>query len=246
MIAHYYNFALSQQLMSLNNPAGSPITEANALQIAATTLAASGQSAAELTAAPTDQNFQLTDPPTQAGDLWMVRWGRQFGALPYRQQQATLMLQAETGAVQAFSLTFPAPPPTAGAGPLPSATAVSVAQSQLTSAGVSGLTSQSVTAQVVQPNTYWQTGGSATPAPNAAGQVAWNAVFTDANNVVYEVWVDTYAGTVLGGESYGIAGMRPHRPLPVYSLKHPAAKPAPKRTATRRKASARKLKSKIN
>ena len=58
----------------------------------------------------------------------MVRWGRQWGSLPYRQQQATLMLQAETGAVQAFSLTFPAPPPTAGPGPLPSSTAVSVAR----------------------------------------------------------------------------------------------------------------------
>jgi hypothetical protein len=160
----------------------------------------------------------------------MVRWGRQFGALPYRRQQATLMLQAETGgvgAVQAFSLSFPAPPPSAGAGPVLSATAVSVAQSLLTSAGVSGLTSQSVTAQVVQPNTYWQTGGSATPAPNAAGQVAWNAVFTDANNVVYEVWVDTYAGTVIGGESYGIAGMRPHKAV-IKAAKLLTAKPASK------------------
>ena len=215
VISHFYNFALSQQLLSVNSPAGSPITPAAASQIAASVLQASGQLTSELAATPTSQNFQLTDPPTQAGDLWMLTWGRQvgFAGIPYRHEQATLMLQAETGQVQAFSLTFPAPPPSTGAGGVTSVSAISTAQSVLTGAGVTGTTQQSATLQVVQPNTYWQSGGSATPPPNEAGQIAWNVVFTNANNTVYEVWVDSNLGTVIGGESYGIAGMR-HSRLP--------------------------------
>ena len=208
VISHYYNFALSRQLQSTNAPAGTPISEASAVQAAASALQASGQSG-ELASSSTDQNFQITNPPTQAGDLWMVTWGRQYQGIPYRQQQATVMLQAETGALQAFSLSFPSPPPAAGPGSVTSSQAVQTAQTTLANAGYSNLTQQSVTLQVITPNSQWQT-GAATVSPTP-GRIAWNCVFTNANNTVYEVWVDSYsANSVDGGEVYGIAGK--HRP----------------------------------
>lgn len=232
VISHYYNLALSQQMLTANQPAGTPVPESSARSTATTILVASKQPLVELASSPTDQNFQITDPPTQAGDLWMVTWARQYGNVPYRQEQATVMLQAETGAVQAFSLSFPAAPPSASVGLVTSSQAAATAQTLLTNAGVTGTTQQSVTQQVVQPNTYWQTGGTATPSPNAAGQVAWNCVYTDANSVIYEVWVSASSGGVIGGESYGIAGTRRGSAKHPLTPKRPGAEHLSKKAQT--------------
>ncbi len=248
VISHYYNFALSQQLQTANNPAGTPLSESSAVQAATSALQASGQSG-ELASTPTDQNFQITAPPTQAGDLWMVTWGRQYQGIPYRQQQATVMLQAETGALQAFSLTFPSPPPGAGPGSITSsqaAQAAQAAQTTLANAGYSNLTQQSVTLQVVQPNNQWHTGAysyAVTPGPPPS-RVAWDCVFTDANNTVYEVWVDSTYQTITidGGEVYGIAGLRRHAKPQAKTHTKTRSKtrtlaktPAPKKTQTVKK-----------
>ncbi len=204
VISHYYNFALSQRLSTANLPAGTPISASNAAQTATNALQASGQPSNELASSPTEQNSQMTNPPTQAGDIWTVVWTRQFGSVPYQQEQATVMLQAETGAVRALSLSFPAAPPYAGVGSVSSAQAAQTAQSLLTSKGLTGLTQQSVSSQIVQPTTYWQQNGNATPVPNEAGQVAWNCLYTDSNNTIYEVWVNANSGGIIGGGSYGI------------------------------------------
>lgn len=207
VVSRFYNYALSQQLLNQNSPAGVTMAESTALERAATAMQASYQPATELAAIPTDQHFQITSPPTRAGNLWMVTWPRQFGGVPYRQEQATVMLQAETGAVQAFSLSFPAAPPAAGVGSVTSAQATQTAQTLMTSANAPGIALQNTALQVVQPTTYWQD-GSTTPVSNGVGRVAWNCLFTDANSIIYEVWVDGSTGAVIGGESYGIAGMK--------------------------------------
>lgn len=210
-VSRYYNFDLSRQALAANQPAGTPMAQSDALAKATAALQAAGTPADIGTASA--QNFQLTSPPTSAGDLWTVTWPRQLGGVPYRHQQVTVMLQAETGAVQALSVSFPAPPPTATTMTVTSDQATQAAQGQLSTVGVSGATVQSVTAQIVQPNTYWQANGSAAPFPNSAGQAAWNAMLTDANGRIYEVWVDGNSGAVIGGESYGLAGKRGKAPL---------------------------------
>jgi hypothetical protein len=202
-VSRYYNFALSQQDAANTAPAGTSLPQTTALQDAAADLQAAGLPIDAGT--PTATNIQIMAPALSSGNLWQVIRPRQYQGVPYRNQQVSVMLQAETGAILGLSVAFPSPPPAVGAGPITQNQAEATAEALLTVANIPSLTLQSCQQLVVQPNTFWQQNGSVTPQPNVAGQVAWDCLYTDSNGNNDEVWVDTNSGNVIGGESYGLA-----------------------------------------
>lgn len=235
IVTSYLNTALSNQLSSSNQPTGTPITQAAALTVAATVLQASKQPANELVSQQATQS-QLTSPATHAGDLWTVQWARAASGVPYRNDSASLLLQAETGAVEAWNLSFTASPPSGQ-----TTQAVTRVQSQQiaqaamdsqgNSLGLSGQTFQAAGLAVVQPDTLWQTqgGGTTRPIPGIPSSIAWDCVFTNAtdpNNpsgmVIAEVWVDSNTGQVVGGDILRMMGRR--KPAPAVRPLVPKAK----------------------
>lgn len=208
VISRYHNFVLSRQLLTDNQPAGTPLSQSDAIQKATTVLQAAG-SINDLVSSPTANQYQTDSPATTAGNIWSVVWRRQFQGCPYRDQKVIVLLQAETGAVEGFNLAFPSPPPASATGNVTQEQATVTAQAQLQSVGVQNVTVQACELQVVQPNTFWQPGGSVAPQPNAPGVVAWDCSFVDADGKIYQVWVDSGSGALIGGEVISVAGKRP-------------------------------------
>jgi len=235
VVTSYFNIALSNQLSLSNQSPGIPITQAKALAVAATVLQASNQPANELTSQQATQS-QLTSPATYAGDLWTVQWARAASGVPYRNDSASLLLQAETGAVQLWQLSFAAPPPSVPTNQaITQAQAQQIAQatmdSQGSSLGLSGQTFQAASLAVVQPDTLWQTqgGGTTQPTPGAPSSIAWDCVFTNVPNpnspsgtTTVEVWVDSSTGQVVGGDIATVKGHR--KPAPTIRPLVPMAK----------------------
>lgn len=235
VVTSYFNQALSNQLSLSNQSPGAPITQAAALTAAATVLQASNQPANELMSQQATQS-QLTSPATYAGDLWTVQWARAASGVPYRNDSASLLLQAETGAVEAWNLSFAASSPS---GLTTQAVTRSQAQqiaqaamdSQGNGLGLSGQAFQAAGLAVVQPDTLWQTqgGGTTHPTPGAPSSIAWDCVFTNAtdpNNpsgtAIVEIWVDSSTGQVVGGDILKTMGRR--RPIPAVGALVPMAK----------------------
>lgn len=205
IVSNYINLQASHLLMQQNQPAGTPITQEAAIQVAASALTATGQAESLGSANATQQ--QITSPATAAGNLWVVSFQRQFQGIPYHTQQATILLLAESGTVEAISLTFPTPGPTAPATTITSDQASAAAVSQLQAVGVASATLLRTMEQVVQPNTFWQSGGSATPQPGKPPRVVWACDFQDGSGID-EVWIDAETGFCLGGETWQKAGIR--------------------------------------
>lgn len=204
-VSRYFNFALSRQQLANSQAAGTPLTQAAAISNATSYLTAAGQSSG--LGAAVALGMQMTSPPTAAGNLWMVRWTRQYAGIPYRKQQVTEILQAETGALQAMTVAFPSPPPASGAGSVTQSQAAATSASQLQTASIPTPVFQASQLMIVQPNTFWMANGSVQPQPNCAGVVAWNCVYRDANGMIDEVWVDSNTGSIVGGEIYGPSKM---------------------------------------
>lgn len=205
MVSRYYNSALSAQALQANAPAGTPLSQDTLTQKAQAVLQAAGP-ATETAGAPTINMWQMASPATSAGDLCIATWPRQYQSIPYRDQKAIIILQAETGNVQAYNLAYPFPAPASYTQTVTQAQATQTASAQLASAGISGATLQTAEVMVVEPNTFWQPGGNGNPQPNATGQVAWDCKYQDASGALYEVWVDAASGSVIGGESAVLAG----------------------------------------
>ncbi|BDI31714.1 hypothetical protein CCAX7_37650 [Capsulimonas corticalis] len=198
VITWYHNYDLSQQLVTTQQPPGTPISTASATQCATAALQATSQ-AESLDTVQTTQ-VQLTQPASAAGNIWVVSWPRKNQNVPYHYEQATVQLQAETGAIRSLSLNFPSPPPAALTPSVTQSQAVSTANAQLASSGITGLTLQSTQMQWVQSNAFWQT-GSSTPQLGAARMV-WNCYYSSSAGIADEVWVDSQTGSVIGGMTY--------------------------------------------
>ncbi|HZP81366.1 MAG TPA: hypothetical protein VFB21_06995 [Chthonomonadaceae bacterium] len=142
--------------------------------------------------------------------------------VPYRNQGANVLLQAETGDILALSLTFPSPPPVTDLQisllPAYSDKAAYIALAQLASAGISDAVLTSIQPEVVQPNTAWQLGGNLTPQPGVA-KIAWVCHFGN-EKYDHEIWIDAQTGEVIGGEPYVskalIRGRKQKRSLSFY------------------------------
>lgn len=222
LVSRYYNYDLSHQAMLNNGAPATPISQ-DAATTQANTIMQAGTGASEL-GTPQAQEVQLTNPPTSAGDLWMITYPRQLNNIPYRQQGASVVVQAETGAVQGYSVNFTTPIPAAANLIVTHDAAIATAQGQLNTSNIQGTTLAAALQEVVQPNTFWQQGGSPLPQPETPTRVAWACSFVNATqDGVYEVWVDSETGQVIGGITIQKKGahLRPLGPPKPRSLRTP-------------------------
>lgn len=221
IVISYFNYTLANQLNANSQAPGTPITQAQAQTVAATVLQASQQPAAELANQQFTQS-SLLYPATYAGDLWTVRWNRAAAGIPYRSDQATLLLQAETGSVEAWKLSFPTPAVASTASTVTQSQAQQIAQAEMSSSGsyleLTNQVFQIAQQAVVQPNTLWPSGGSTTPGtpmpvPGSSSRVMWDCYFSNApasgslsGSTYSEVWVDAATGQIIGGNIVQVMG----------------------------------------
>ncbi|MDQ2801019.1 MAG: hypothetical protein M3Y13_15410, partial [Armatimonadota bacterium] len=177
-----------------NSPAGADISEADAIQIAAAALKATGHS----------EELKFDFISRQQSE-YLVSWKRMGHGIAYRDEHATVGLNPETGEVSGLSLVFPSPPSTKTVGSVTRAQADAIAQNLLATEGLQDAVLDIVETKMVQPNTFWQAGGSVDPLPGEA-QAVWAYRFQGAGTRFYEVWVDTQTGAIVGGETIGRKG----------------------------------------
>ncbi len=239
VVVSYFNYALANQLNANSQGPGTPITQAQVQTVVASVLQASHQPPTELANQQFTQS-NLLYPATYAGDLWTVRWNRFAAGAPYRRDQATLLLQAETGAVEAWKLAFQTPTVTAVTPTVSQSQAQSIAQATMNAQGsflgLSGQTFRASQQVIVQPNTLWPpsgstTPGSTTPIPGSASRIVWDCFFSNApasgspsGSMSSEVWVDAATGQVIGGDILRVKARRSARQKTL-KLLVPMAKP---------------------
>lgn len=205
-ISYLYDQGLTARALAANRPASTPISEQAAITRATMVLKAAG-ALGEVDAPVTILN-QLDEPPTFAGHTWTVVCKRSYRGIPYRNQQATVILLAETGQIVGMGLAYTTTPARQSIFRINAKRAVDVANRTMVHHGISGLQPSRVFKEFVQPNRRWSKGtmdlvGKANdpPAP------AWH-VELRAGNQIYEVWIDSLDASVIGGELSMIRGGR--------------------------------------
>lgn len=149
--------------------------------------------------------------------FWFVSWSRVHNGMPYREQDANVTVDSQTGDVTGFSVNFHTPPPDSSVFNISRDQAEGIAARQMVIAGFQISQPPRVQAEVIQPNSFWQPGGSeANRQPYA--RVAWTCHYTEGSRS-YEVWVDAATGGVIGGQVIGRRG-RIRLPVPKIPSKH--------------------------
>src|SRR5262245_219643 len=146
-------------------------------------------------------HMQMTPPPTARGNTWDVVWPRQFQGLRYRDQELTMILNGQTGAIRVFGRRFASAPPPPTVEKISREQAIQTAAAQMVKAGFQPDDPDPYLVQheVVQPNTFWTPGGSELqklPGSRIAWTCAWHV-----GSKVYEGWVDAETGAVIGGSN---------------------------------------------
>lgn len=222
VVSDYDNRALSSRAdYQSKQPAGDAIPEADAIQKATVVMQATGL-VGEL-ASPQVRLQQGDDPPLASTHTYFVIWPRVFEGAPYREQQLTVNLNAETGEIMGLGMTFPSMPPSHAATQITQEAAEQTAQAITANAGLSG-NLVLVQKEVIQPNRFWEPGGKAYEKLPGPAHVAWVCQF-DLGQRGYEVWVDAVTGDVIGGTAIGSFGGKPKPKVqPQPSPKSPAPK----------------------
>lgn len=208
-ISYFYDQGLTRRALGAKRPAGTPISREAALVRARMALRAAG-GLAEV-GDPVAVLHQLDEPPSAAGQTWTIVWRRTLHGVPYRNQQATVILLAETGQVIGVSLAYATPPAERTTFLVTKRRAIEVAAATIIRHGTEGAEPSRVFKELVLPNRRWvddtlRPVGAQTDAPVPAWHVELRA-----GDQIHEVWVDAADGSVLGGESSSIGktGSRP-------------------------------------
>lgn len=191
-VSYYENVAFNSQHPSLR-PMAPPISEAAAVHIAKAVLHSTGDTSELVFSGAT-----LQQPEATAMGFWLVSWKRQFRGLPYRGQQANVLLDAATGTVKYLCKTFPTPPPAVHAVRISAGQASSQARKILDAAGRRTVgPARSVVTMVVVPNNRWGVRGTEAPITTMP-RVSWVCRFM-VGTVLHEAWVDAESGADNGG-----------------------------------------------
>jgi hypothetical protein len=236
VICRYYDFGLSQQLAN-RQPAGTAISRTEALAKAATALTAAHIPGT--LGPPEAQEANITSPPLRAGHIWTVDRQREAQGVPFQDQEVIVILQAETGAIQAMGVKFPSPPPDYVRPTQTQAQAVSAALTVLKKNSTDGAVFHSVgpvRLVWVTPRTY-----PVMPAVNGVmvrpstppavavlpPRLAWMCIFRDGGGAAAILPIDAVTGKVIR-DSSGLAdaSMR-HSPVQIV---RPVSPPGRKRT----------------
>lgn len=203
-ICYYYDHGLTAQSLLRNRPAGTAIAREAAIARARAVLRAAG-ALAEV-GQPVLIESQADQPATFAGHTWIVTFPRTQSGVPYRNQQATVILLAETGQLVGMGLAFTTPPAVTEPYKVGPEAARRIAEQALTRQGLEAGTLIRLIKQIVVPNDSWIAKKRAAERSTGNRPVAvWNAVFRNGNRI-HEVWVHGATGAVLGGETSFFAG----------------------------------------
>ena len=205
VVARYENEAYSI-IHQGKTPAGDALPQQEAILRAKEALDATGQKEPLLFWQASLDHY--SDPPLAETTIWMVRWHRAAGGVMYREQHASLALDAQTGEVKYLVLMF-------GTAPLASAVkvvnqqdAVNIAASLIINQGIEQEATHSGTAlEIVAPEYDW-TERHGRQGPANAVRLAWVSTFV-VDGHWRQVYTDTETGEILGGgRDNGPAGMR--------------------------------------
>jgi hypothetical protein len=203
-IAQYKNTAFDEYSIGQRDRVlGTAISEEEAVRCAESAMRDTGQ-VRELST-PTAIYGEPVKPAVFGTRLWTVRWTRQFRGIPYRDDTATILLDADTGTVERVFLSFPSSPAIDATVVTSDNQAVSIAHGILASAGLSDAVLKTVQRRILSGNTFWQPGGSEAirvPGPARSVWVCSFGTHDIGENHSYEVWVDTETGVVIGGNTF--------------------------------------------
>ncbi|MDR3709325.1 MAG: hypothetical protein P4L33_13575 [Capsulimonadaceae bacterium] len=162
-----------------------PLGQDDIIRIATLVRDASGQKT-EL-----DESPQLTDTgaSTGAARMWSVRWRRVWNGVPYRNDEAVIVVEGATGAVRSFTVNFSSPPP----GSVEELTTAQEAMRIATDALSKSKPGESLTPLPPRKLVV------AVPGPGASGasRVAWCCRFDGSSHQTYEALIDIESGNVL-------------------------------------------------
>jgi hypothetical protein len=216
VITHF--FLPSASLGGTHRAAGQAISRPVALARAAAVIAAAHVT--EPLAPPQAQEAEMSSPATWEAHVWSVVWARQAHGVPFQGQQVTVLLQAETGAVEGMGVTFPTPPPAPARPSLTAAQATARGRAALTRMAVPG---GAALRPVGTPLLAWITSRTHPALPRIqAGRppampvetilpprLAWECLFRDAGGDTMFVAVDAVTGKALP-DGFGLLPA-PHR-----------------------------------
>ena len=203
LVCGFSNYAPGDKLAWDRTPPGNAIPEAEAIEKASSLLQATEQFR-EL-GLPTAHLIQFSYVPMMASHQWIVAFPRVFQGIPYNDQQATVLLQAETGDLIGFGIVFSSPAPLSASMNMGVEQAASIASNLLGLSNMPDVVLDSVQTQIVRPNTYWQPGGAEEHKLQGPARVA-RVVRFKAGDETREIWIDTETGQVIGGSDSSIMG----------------------------------------
>lgn len=205
----YVNDNLIAQMSTDASSPGTPISQNTALGIAASALQASGQT--DELDTPVSLLEQSVDPPTEAGQRWIVSYPRMYNDVPYIYDTAQLDMIADTGAIVSMSLNYSCAPPSSMSVNVSSSTASQIAAAVLPGTAFQGATLAQTKQEVVLPNKFWQTAHDDTPLAGPSF-LAWICDYriVDTNGVTSDllVFVNCGDGSIIGGEVESSAAAR--------------------------------------
>lgn len=185
IVIHYFNEAYSIS-HSDNAPPGEPISQQEAVQLATTTLRATGFSEPLLPAQP--HLNQYHEPPLAQTYSWDVDWPRQSQGVPYLEQHISVGMDAQTGEIRILLLMFPTPPLSATVAALSKNAALSMALDTIVNRGVKSSASYLEShLQIIQPD--WN---------EKRVRLVWASSFV-IDGLWQEVYVGAEKGEFLGG-----------------------------------------------
>jgi hypothetical protein len=218
IITRYANDAYDAVHRNDNSPAGDPISQPEAVQRARAAVDATGQPEPLLFwEAQTEQRHLF--PPLAKTYQWTVRWHRAAGGVSYRNQHASVALDAQTGEVEYMVIMFGGPPLESARKVLGQDDAISVAASQV----ISQIVQQEATLkeahpEIVWPDPRWPHSSDKQGQPKGV-RLAWAVTFI-VDGVWHQADVDTETGEVLSVAADG-------GPMGMHVAAVPKAAPTP-------------------
>ncbi len=202
VVSDYSNDGYSLRQMPYQ-PAGPFISKKDAIQRANAVIAATSQD--DATGTIRAELHVNNSPHPNVGDAsWQVIRNRQLNGISYHDDAASAIMDAETGEMEVFGLSYYTLPPRDTTIVISRTKAQVIARNQLAASGIQEASMNSLKTEIVTPNSFWQNGGESFG--HGTGRVAWIYAFAEPGERMGEVWVDAQNGAVIGGSEYGMRG----------------------------------------
>lgn len=206
IVTYYTNKAYFQREGNDPTPSGPAIPEAEAMRRAQQAVDATGQHEELQTPTATEEQPR-PERMFASYHHWQVDWPRTFHGIPYMDQGADVLMDAQTGEVMVMHLTYPTPPLTQAVTDVTPEQAVGLAAAHLAfDLGVqypARLRDAAPFLQAVRPNGGWSRFQDA-PGQSRTARVAWVVRYLFHSRYFgreEDIWVDAQTGEILGGKS---------------------------------------------